>query len=79
MARETDYVVICGNSLDVEWVVFGANRGPRPSVDGPTPMHSLAVFGANSGSRPPTDDPPHAKLPAVLSKGHILDSIILLI
>ena len=42
-------------------------------------MDGPAVFGANRGSRPSTDDPPHAKFPAVYSKDHILDPIILLI
>ena len=39
----------------------------------------FALFGANRKPRPSTDNPPHAKFPAVHSKDHILDSIILLI
>ena len=47
------------------------------------PLHSVPqtrdLLGANRGPRPSTDGSPHAKFPAVHSKDHILDSIILLI
>ena len=73
-------------------ILFGASRGPRPSVTGQAKPGQSRIRGwpgcVQGQSRtqairgwpgPPTDNPPHAKSPAVHCKDRVLDSIILLI
>ena len=72
--------------------LFGASRGPRPSVTGLAKPGQSRIRGwpgcvqgqlrtqaIRGWPGPPTDNPPHAKSPAVHCKDRVLDSIILLI
>ena len=77
-------VLATGRGARWRWKRSSSPRRRRWKRSGPTvdPGHfstSTDVFGANRGPRPSTDNPPHEKFPAMYTKGHILDSIILLI